>query len=106
MRAGQLRDKVTIQKITYSQDSYGGVTEAWSTHAAVWARVEYLTGSELFKAQQVNAQVKGRIRIRRRSDIEANMRVLFGSVYLEILAVYPADNMGRETEILFGEWTD
>jgi len=98
MRAGQLRD-ITIQKITYSQDSYGGVTEAWSTHAAVWARVEYLTGSELFKAQQVNAQVKGRIRIRRRSDIEANMRVdieanmrvLFGSVYLEILAVYPAD---------------
>lgn len=106
MRGGKLRDKVTIQKLTTSQDSYGGVTESWSTQASVWANVEYLSGNELFRAQQANSQAKGRVTIRRRTDIEPTMRILHGSDYLEIISVYPSDNMGKATELLFKEWLD
>lgn len=106
MRAGTLRDYVTIQSLTTSQDTYGGVTEAWEDFASVWAEVHYLSGNELWRAQQTNAEVRGRVRIRYRSDIKPTMRVKYGSVYLDILAILPADNKGQELELLFKEWVD
>ena len=106
MRAGTLRDYVTIQSLTTSQDAYGGVTETWADFASVWANVEYLTGNELWRAQQANSEARGRVRIRHRNDIKPTMRIKHGSIYLDILSVLPADNKGRELELPFKEWLD
>lgn len=106
MRAGKLRDKLMIQALTTGVDSYGGVTETWTDHASVWGEVEYLTGSERWRAQAVNAEAQGRVRIRYRPGIEPTMRIKHGDVYLSIISVLPADNKGRELELMFREWLD
>lgn len=104
MRAGNLRDYITIQSLTTGQDAYGGVTETWGTFVSVWAEVQYLTGNELWRAQQANSEARGKVRIRYRSDIKPTMRIKHGDVYLDILTVLPLDNKSRELELLFKEW--
>ena len=117
--AGELRQRLTFQSLTVGQDSYGGITESWLPiidptdpaynaaafeAATVWAEVEYLSGRELWQAQQANSEASGRVRMRYRSDIVPTMRIAHGSKYLEIISVLPADNKGRELELLFKEW--
>lgn len=46
VRAGQLRNLITIQSNTDSRDAYGGVTNSWGTHVQVWASVNPLSGRE------------------------------------------------------------
>ena len=106
MRAGTMRNKVVIQSLTTSQDAYGGVTESWATFDTVWADIQYLTGNELWRAQQANSQAQGKVKIRYRTGILPTMRVKHGDDYLEIISVLPADNKGKELELLFKRWLD
>lgn len=49
MRAGRLREQVTIEKRTTSLDAYGGDVSAWATLATVWAAVEPVSVREQTK---------------------------------------------------------
>ena len=46
VRAGQLRNQITIQSNTDSRDAYGGVTSSWSTHVQAWASINPISGTE------------------------------------------------------------
>ena len=105
MAAGDLRQRVTLQTLSVTLDPYGGTVEGWVDSATVWAKVEYLTGRELWQAQQANSEAKGRVSMRYR-DVTPTMRIHHDGVYLEIVSVLPADTAKRELEILFKEWLD
>lgn len=75
MKAGPLRERVTIEKPVDTQDDIGGTVRTWETVATCWAAVEPLSGREFFAAQQVQASSTTRIRIRFREDITTKMRV-------------------------------
>ncbi|MGB3069823.1 MAG: phage head closure protein [Ottowia sp.] len=90
LRAGTLRDRITIQRKT------GGVNEwdeplpdGWEEHAKVWARVEHLSGLAAIKADADTSIVKASMRIRWRTDVNAGMRVLFSGKTYDIDAVQP-----------------
>ena len=108
MRAGKLRDLLTIQEPTITQDDYGGVKKTWNLWRKAWANIEYLTGRELWQAQQANSQAEGRITVRSGDvdGIKPKMRIKKNDNIYEILAVFPADNRGRETQVLFRRWLD
>ena len=106
VRIGALRHRVTFQRLTVTQDDYGGTVKSWVDHATVWAVVEYLSGRELWQAQQANSEASGRVRIRHREDIEPTMRIVHGSKYLEIITVLPVDSKDREMHLLFKEALD
>jgi len=92
LRAGRLRDRIEIQRKTGGKDAWGTpLPEAWVLHVKVWANVRHLTGSSTIKAGADTSIVKASIRIRRRTDVDAGMRVLFGTVVYEIDAVLPGD---------------
>jgi len=80
--------------------------ETWADHATVWATVEYLSGRELWQAQQANSEANGRVRIRHRADVDPTMRIIYGSKTLEIITVLPADTKNRELHLLFKEALD
>jgi SPP1 family predicted phage head-tail adaptor len=98
MRSGPLRHQVTIEEVTETRDSYGGVVESWSTFATVWASVGPIIGREYFASQQVQSEVSHKIRIRYLSGITTKMRVTFDSRTFRIESILNVDE--RNTEML------
>jgi len=76
MRAGKLRHRGHVQSPVESDDTDGAVViDEWDTIGIRWMSVEYLSGRELFLAQQVQANVNVRIRMRYLADVLPRYRV-------------------------------
>lgn len=103
MEAGRLRHRVKLQRYDRVSDGMGGYEEQWVDVATVWASVEPLQGRERFEAQQVQATTSHRVRMRYRSDVKPEMRVLFGSRILHIQAVVDPQERHRELQLLCEE---
>ena len=95
MRAGDLRNRITIERQTTDLDAGGQPLEVWTPVASTWADFRNPTGMGAIRADAQAAVVKTSIRIRWRTDIEAGMRVVHGTTTYEIGAVLP-DHAGRE----------
>lgn len=104
MRAGTLRQRVTIQDKSVVRDTYGGETISWTDVAEVWAAVEPLQGREYLEARQTMAEVTTRIRVRYRSGITPEMRVEYDSRNYEILAVIHVREQQRELHLMCREF--
>jgi SPP1 family predicted phage head-tail adaptor len=59
----QISFTVTIQQRQFTQDSYGSTTEDWTTIYTTRAAILPLSGSEIFKADEINAQITHRIQL-------------------------------------------
>lgn len=103
MRAGQLRHRVTIQQFTQTQNEYGEIVEGWTTFATVWAAVEPLRGREFWDAQQLNAEVTARIRLRYLSGVGPTMRVVYDGRTFEVDSVIDVDERHRELQLMCKE---
>jgi SPP1 family predicted phage head-tail adaptor len=79
IRAGDLRHFIQIlQQAPGDQDSFGQPTVGdESPIATVWAKIEALSGRELYAAQQKVSQVTHRITIRYMAGLKSGMKVLF-----------------------------
>lgn len=77
--AGRLRQRIAIQRKIEERDSNGAVIESWQTVTgleAVPAEIAPLSTREFLAAQAQQAEVRGRIRIRYRTDLDASMRAI------------------------------
>jgi len=101
MRTGRLRHPVVIQRLT--EGTLWGEEDSWEDYAAVWASVEPLKGAEYYAAQQVNAEVTGKVVMRYLSGVVPKMRVVFGTRTFEILSVINPDERNRELQLLVKE---
>lgn len=92
LRAGSLRDRITIQRHTQEKDGWGTPIPgsiAWVELAKVWADVKHRSGLSAIKAEAEVSIVRASIRIRRRVDVDAGMRVVFMGATYDIEAVLP-----------------
>lgn len=103
MRAGDLRDRVTIQRRTEASDGHDGVTETWSTvYRRVSAKVQPLSGRDLERARQIDPRISHDVTLRYwqsyRSDLDGGRARLVHhgveDVTLEIVGP-PIDVDGR-----------
>ncbi|MES1979552.1 MAG: phage head closure protein [Pseudomonadota bacterium] len=95
MDSRDLKSLVIVQALQAGQDAIGQPTTTWATFKTLRANIRYLNGVETIKADAQTSVVKASIRIRRRTDITAAMRVVFGTTTFEIKAVLP-DEQDRE----------
>lgn len=106
MDSRSLNRIVSIQTPTATQDAAGQPIPTWATLATVWANIRHLNGSETIKADAEASTVKASIRILRRTDINASMRVVLGSTNYQIRAVLhdeiDRDKMDLVCEIFHG----
>ena len=87
---GELKQRVTIESKTESQDAFGEPSFSWSTLAAVWAKVEVeqkLGAGEEQKGDQKTNVKPTMFTIRLRSDIDETMRIVYRSGTYEILNI-------------------
>jgi SPP1 family predicted phage head-tail adaptor len=86
---GQLRNLVKLQRRTAGQDAIGQPLTTWADVVSVWADIRYLRGLEAIKAGAQASTSQVSIRIRWRTDVTSDMRVLYGTTAYAILAVLP-----------------
>lgn len=97
MRSEKLDRRLIIQEPAETRDDYGQEVLTWSTFATVWAGVKLNIGKESF---QTSERVKERVvdfKVRYRTDITENMRLLYDSNYYEIEDVV---ELGREDGLI------
>lgn len=93
MRIGDLRDRLTLQSVSYASSTQSGHGAAsFSTLATVWGAVRSSGGNEELESGSVTSRVRYDVEIRHRTDVTPRMRVLWtpytgSSRTLEILAV-------------------
>lgn len=107
MRAGKLRHRVTLRRPKSGKDAprtpTGAVVEAYDTLGVRWASVEPLRGRERFAAQQVNAEITHRVRLRYMDGIDATVQVLHRGRVLQVVTPMNIEERGRELELLCTE---
>ena len=94
MQAGTLRDRIRIQCKSGAHDEWGSpMPNAWSDLVPyrIAANVKHRSGFGTIKADAEVSIVRASIRIRRRTDVDAGMRVIFGSAVYDIEAVLPGE---------------
>lgn len=62
--AGELKHRVDFQMKVVTRDATGGEVVNWVSRVTAWARVEPLTGRELFTSQQAYPESDTRITVR------------------------------------------
>lgn len=97
MEPGALNRKVSIRQRGTTQDAIGQPVETWTeiTGGSLWANIRHPRGAESLRADKDVSIVQASIRVRRRTNVTAAMRVYHGSTVYEIKAVLP-DEVSRE----------
>ena len=103
MRAGRLRQRVTLQSKVAVQNDSGEEVITWTDVATVWASVEPLRGREFVEARRAGAEETTRIVMRYRDGVTPEMRVTWGDHDYDILSVVHVDTRQREIQLMCRE---
>lgn len=95
MDIGGLNRRVDILQLIEERDKFGGVVGEWRSVARVWAKIEPISGTEYYQAQQVNAETTTRITIRYRAEINVMHRIQYGAKLYEIIGVSDSETGHR-----------
>lgn len=103
IRAGLLRDSVTIQAQSQTQNEVGEFENVWNNVATgVRAQVQPMSSGEGFSADQVQATTVYKVTIRYRTDITPKDRIFIepAGPTLDIQPPVNVDNMNVKLEII------
>lgn len=92
---GELKAELSLQSLTRQPDGLGGFSEVWSELATVFARIEPVTATSRYGADQTLEQVTYRITLRFRDDLASGQRFERRGRHFEIVTVHDADETGR-----------
>lgn len=109
MRAGRLRHRIELQKISSeTTDAYGERTPTWKTYAHRWASIEPAGGSELLNADVLSPQTTHVIRLRHtaNTDVKAEHRLVSGSRTFHVTNVLNVDEKNQELILACRETTE
>ena len=101
MLGGQLRDTITIQVRSSTDDAAGEPVLSWTDFAAnIHANVTDMTGKEFVSGQAILNAVTTTVVIRYRVGVTAAMRVVSRGVIYNIQAVLEPENKRREMHLV------
>lgn len=97
LAAGKLRHKVVIQRPDVAQNpTTGEMEQSWVELDRVWASVEPASVREFIGSSAEQSEVKGKVIIRRRPDVDATMRIQYRGLTYQILGVLTDPVSGLE----------
>ena len=103
MLAGQLRHRITVQRLTVGRDlETGNRVESWEDHCTVWSSVSDLSTKDQIADRAMQGTMRGRAVVRYNTltaAIDTTMRVLFDGVYYKIDG-NPSRNLGDRRTFL------
>lgn len=106
--AGMLRHTIDIESrvITPTEGEDGGGDQSWPTFlSSVRASVKPTSGSEQWHSQQLKARITHEVVMRYRAGVTADMRVKFGTRYMNIHQVKNIEERNRWYVLMVEEGT-
>ena len=100
MKAGQLDQRVTVERYTSTEDELGQPIEAWAPLFTCWAAVEPLNGREFFAASTTLSETTTRIRVRYRPDLTVIDRINHNGTLYDITAIINPKSGDRELVLM------
>ena len=100
MKAGDLDQRVTVERYTSTQDELGQPIESWAPLFTCWAAVEPLVGREYLAAQAAVSEVTARIRMRFRPWMTAQDRVIHNGTTYNIVSLIDVRSDHRELVLM------
>jgi SPP1 family predicted phage head-tail adaptor len=97
MEIGDLRHRVTIQKLTTAVNENGFEIETWEDFKTVWAAVGNLHGREYYAAAAVQAENTVKFTVRYLEGLDTTMRILFQGKQYNITSI---DNIKYQNRFL------
>lgn len=91
----KLNRRVTLQRHAAGKDALGQPNTNWQDVLTVWAHIRNENGVQTLKAGAETSKLKASIRIRYRTGLTEDMRVLYGAVAYQIAAILP-DEEGKQ----------
>lgn len=88
---GEMRERVTLQSPLLEPDGAGGADVSWDDEAAIWAKVETLSGDKRVNGERLAPRARLRLTIRYREGITPAMRALWKTRALDIRAIRDPD---------------
>ena len=90
---GDLRHRITLERVIRTADGGGGVSESWIEEATVWVAIGPGAGREGVDADRLAGRHLFEIRLRYRAGVEPAMRFRLGARVFHILSV---ENIGEQ----------
>jgi len=94
---GEMRHRITFQKLTVTTNQSGFEVEEWQDYMTVWSEISNLSGREYYQAAAVQAEKTVKFTIRYLSGINTDMRILFDSRQYNITTI---DNFKYENKFI------
>jgi SPP1 family predicted phage head-tail adaptor len=99
IRAGTLRERVTLSRLTSAEDARWGPTPTPSSYATVWAEVEPVRATERMQDGGIQSDISHVLRMRYRADVASKDRVTWRGRTLEVEGVIDVGARRRELEL-------
>jgi SPP1 family predicted phage head-tail adaptor len=100
MKAGDLDQRVTVERFTSTEDELGQPIQTWAPLFTCWAAVEPLTGREYLAAAALVSEVTARIRMRFRPWMTAQDRVIHNGTTYGIESLIDVRSGNRELVLM------
>lgn len=97
--AGDLNERITIQRKLVTRDAIGGQIETWQVRMEVWAMAAPMSAGEQYRRQQIQAKADWKIIIRWNGDVLPSDRIAFRRKTLEIKGILNPDMRRRFLEL-------
>lgn len=94
-RIGNLRERVTLQDFTSTDDGFGGRIEEWYDVAEVWARIEPVKAGEQLIAGGIQSITDVLVHVRHRDDITSQWRIIWRGIVYRITGARNLDERGQ-----------
>ena len=94
MRAGLMRDYISIERNTPTQGDSGELIDAWTTLANAWVYLRASSGEEAINQYLITMRYR---------DITHTDRIVFGTRIFDIVTVLDRQGMGRELTLEVSE---
>jgi len=100
--SARLNKKISIQKKSVSGKGIDR-GESWAVFCSDWASIRPISASEIIKSDREEMDISHRIKIRYRSGITSDMKIVYGSREFDIHSVININEANREIELLATE---
>ena len=97
MNPGELRHRITLQRLTTTTNENGFEMEEWTDVKTVWASITNLHGKEYYEAAAIQMENTVKFTVRYIKDLDTSMRILFKDKQYNITSI---DNIKYENRFI------
>jgi len=96
MKSERMKNKITIQSKTITQDEELNPVETWANFATTWVEVLSQNSREYFRLATLNSEIEEAFKMRYIDGITPHMRALFKDKTFELIGVENVEERNRE----------